>query len=166
MSTHLMYIYQGGLWRWGKVSSQRPSERSRKRRTSISLGLISISFECIRTLNEINEDTRWAISPVVVVSGYHIWPTPTHFNPTILPESISEFPVTRHHYTHLNSPLLLLYFSLLIYQVSAVFRCQAKDIGALKKGSDAKQVKLVPLKEALALPLAFDHRQVRGWSSH
>ena len=53
-----------------------------------------------------------------------------------------------------------------IYQVSAVFRCQAKDIGSLKKGSDAKQVKLVPLKEALSLPLAFDHRQVLMCVNH
>jgi len=46
------------------------------------------------------------------------------------------------------------------HTVSAVFRCIAIDSKALKKGDDAKNVALVPLRDVLKMPLAFDHKVV------
>ena len=48
------------------------------------------------------------------------------------------------------------------HTVSAVCRCvvSMKDAGGLKKGDDAKQVVLMPLKDALRLNLAFDHHVI------
>jgi 8-oxo-dGTP diphosphatase len=42
------------------------------------------------------------------------------------------------------------------HTVSAVFRCIATDSKDLKKGDDAKYVAVVPLRDVLKLPLAFD----------
>jgi ADP-ribose pyrophosphatase YjhB (NUDIX family) len=41
-----------------------------------------------------------------------------------------------------------------------VFRCQVTSLKDLKYGDDAKAVKVVPLKDALNLPLAFDHKKI------
>lgn len=46
------------------------------------------------------------------------------------------------------------------HTASMVFRCIVRTIDGLKSGDDAKAVKLVPLKEVLQLPLAFDHRTI------
>lgn len=46
------------------------------------------------------------------------------------------------------------------HTASIVFRCIVTDIAKMKGGDDAKAVKLIPLKEVLQLPLAFDHRTI------
>ena len=46
------------------------------------------------------------------------------------------------------------------HTASIVFRCIVTNVDGLKGGDDAKAVKLVPLKEVLQLPLAFDHRTI------
>lgn len=46
------------------------------------------------------------------------------------------------------------------HTASMVFRCQVASLKDLKNGDDAKAVKVVPLKDALNLPLAFDHKKI------
>lgn len=46
------------------------------------------------------------------------------------------------------------------HTVSSVFRCRAKNVLDLRKGDDAKSVVVVPLRDILALNLAFDHREI------
>jgi 8-oxo-dGTP diphosphatase len=50
------------------------------------------------------------------------------------------------------------------HTVSVVFRCLAppdeQSLLSIHTGDDAKQVKVVPLREVLALRLAFDHREI------
>ena len=46
------------------------------------------------------------------------------------------------------------------HTVSVVFRCIVKDIKNLKRGDDAKGVKVIPLNKVLELNLAFDHKQI------
>jgi hypothetical protein len=36
----------------------------------------------------------------------------------------------------------------------------ANNINELKKGDDAKGVRLIPLAQVLSLPLAFDHKRI------
>lgn len=46
------------------------------------------------------------------------------------------------------------------HTASMVFRCRVASLTDLKNGDDAKAVKVFPLKEALSLPLAFDHKKI------
>ena len=44
------------------------------------------------------------------------------------------------------------------HTASIVFRCIVTSVDGFKGGDDAKGVRLVPLKDVLNLPLAFDHK--------
>ena len=46
------------------------------------------------------------------------------------------------------------------HTVSAVFRCIANDFTNIRRGDDAKSVVIIPLKDALKLNLAFDHKTI------
>lgn len=46
------------------------------------------------------------------------------------------------------------------HTASMVFRCKVDSLKYMKNGDDAKAVKVFPLKEALNLPLAFDHKKI------
>lgn len=46
------------------------------------------------------------------------------------------------------------------HTASMVFRCTVDNIQHMKNGDDAKAVKTFPLKDALHLPLAFDHKKI------
>jgi 8-oxo-dGTP diphosphatase len=46
------------------------------------------------------------------------------------------------------------------HTASMVFRCQVQSIVELHSGDDAKEVKVIKLKDALSLTLAFDHLKI------
>lgn len=46
------------------------------------------------------------------------------------------------------------------HTISCVFRCIVKNINNIKRGDDAKAVKIIPLKDIINLQLAFDHRTI------
>eukprot|EP00602_Paraphysomonas_sp_CaronLab_P003599 CAMPEP_0185029198 /NCGR_PEP_ID=MMETSP1103-20130426/15362_1 /TAXON_ID=36769 /ORGANISM="Paraphysomonas bandaiensis, Strain Caron Lab Isolate" /LENGTH=183 /DNA_ID=CAMNT_0027563857 /DNA_START=135 /DNA_END=686 /DNA_ORIENTATION=+ len=46
------------------------------------------------------------------------------------------------------------------HTVSVVFRCFVEDVTDIHSGDDAKAAVLVPLREALKLKLAFDHKVI------
>lgn len=46
------------------------------------------------------------------------------------------------------------------HTASIVFRCIVTSVEGLRGGDDAKGVRLVPLKDVLNLPLAFDHKTI------
>jgi 8-oxo-dGTP diphosphatase len=46
------------------------------------------------------------------------------------------------------------------HTASMVFRCIVRSVDGLRGGDDAKSVQLVPLKDVLSMPLAFDHKTI------
>ena len=46
------------------------------------------------------------------------------------------------------------------HTASTIFRCIPKNVSSLGSGDDAKAVRVVPLREAVHLALAFDHQLV------